>query len=85
MESLRYYLDLKNDILFAYEEATEFFVSYHSNANVWVISNISFMQFRHDYELKEISAAEALEKTKGALPDEEYKAYIDTLRYNRGE
>ena len=83
MENLRFYFDYKNDMLFAHEESTEFFVLYVSNS--WVSSKISFMQFRHDYEFTEISTSEAYSKTNGNLPTKEYQKFLDMIRSNIGE
>ena len=83
MENLKYYKDLDNDVLLAYEKTTEFFVIYNLEKREWVRSNISFSNFKHDYYFKEISEEEVKEKTSGNLPNSIFLKYIEMLNKNK--
>ena len=82
MENLRYYFDVNNNLVLAYEKSTEFFVVFNSTENKWIDCNVSFAQFRHDYEFSEISQEEASSRTNGVLPKLEYKQYLDMIKSN---
>ena len=85
MENLKYYLDVKNDILLAYENSVEFFVAYNSQLGKWTSCEISFMQFKHDREFIEISHEDATLRANGNLPNKEYTKYLNMLKYNFGD
>lgn len=82
MESVKYYLDLNNGFVLAYEKSTEFFVIYNSEKDEWADCGISFMEFAHDFLFKEISADEAKEKTNANLPTAKHEEYIGIIRKN---
>lgn len=84
MENIKYYEDLTNYNLLAYERITEFFVKYDFETKKWNDCNISFLVFKHDYEFKEISREEALQKTAGNLPETKLKEYHAILSENGG-
>jgi len=83
MENLKYYKDLDNDVLLAYEKTTEFFVIYNFEKREWVSSNISFSNFKHDYYFKEIREEEVKEKTSGNLPNSIFLKYIEMINKNK--
>ena len=85
MENLKYYQDLRNNFLLAYEKSTEFFVMYIPETKEWADCNISFSNFKHDYDFKELSGEEALEKTNGSLPESMFQQYLDTINKNSGQ
>ena len=84
MENLKYYLDLDNGFLLAHEKTTEFFVRYIREIGEWEPLMISFSNFKHDYNFKEISKEEALQKSDGCLPEAMFQTYSDTIKTNRG-
>ena len=71
--------------LMAYDRETEFFAEYIAANGEWVMSSISFMQFRHDYPYRAVSREEAAETAGGILPETLFRQYLDILRDNRGE
>ncbi len=83
MEKIKYYLDLDNDFLLAYEKSTEFFVRFLKETGEWECCGISFSNFIHDYCFKEITSDEALEKSKGRLPEADYQEYVAMLNRNK--
>ncbi len=83
MQNIKYYEDLQNHFLLAYESHTEFFVMYIPETKQWKDCNISFSNFRHDYEHKEISKEEVIQKTEGVLPELKLKEYLAIIRSNR--
>ena len=84
MGDLKYYLDLSNNFLLAYEKSVEFFVMYIPEREEWTDCNISFSNFKHDYDFKEIPREEALEKTNGNLPESMLRQYSDTIYKSSG-
>ena len=84
MKDLKYYVDLRNDFLLAYERTTEFFVMYDPKSSEWKDCTISFISFRHDCEFKEISYEEALAKTNGVLPEDKLTQYRKLINSNMG-
>ena len=84
MEELKYYIDLDNDVVFAYEGTTEFFVFYAIKANEWKPESISFRAFGRDRYYKEISREEALARTNGSSPEPLLCEYVKMLRRNAG-
>lgn len=82
MQNIKYYEDLRNHFLVAYEKHTEFFVMYIPEKKQWNDCLISFLDFQHDYEYKEISKEEATQKTDGNLPESKLKEYLAILRSN---
>ena len=82
MEKLRYYLDLDNGFLLAHEKTTEFFVRYIRGTGEWEPLMISFSNFKHDYNFKEISKEEALQKSDGCLPEREFRSYLTIINKN---
>lgn len=85
MENMKYYLDTDHNRLMAYDRETEFFAEYIAANGEWVMSSISFMQFRHDYPYRAVSREEAAETAGGILPETLFRQYLDILRDNRGE
>lgn len=85
MGEIKYYQDLRNNLLLAYEKSVAFFVMYVPETNEWTDCNISFSAFQHDYAYREIIREEALKITNGNLPDAMFRQYLDILRKNRGE
>lgn len=81
---MRYYEDISNGFLLAYERSSEFFVRFIPEVGEWEDCNISFSEFIHDYNFREISVDEAMKKSNGRLPDEEHRRYMDMLNRNRG-
>jgi len=84
MKKLKYYQDLTNNFLLAYEKSVEFFVMYIPQRKEWIDCNISFLQFKHDYYFKEISREDAIQKTDGNLPESMFQQYLDTISENMG-
>ncbi len=82
MQNLKYYEDLRHHFLLAYESYTEFFVMYVPETKQWNDCNISFSNFQHDYEYKEISKEEIIQKTQGVLPELKLKEYLTIIRSN---
>ena len=82
MENIKYYIDLHNHFLLAHEKHTEFFVIYVPEAKQWQDCHISFSSFQHDYEYKEISKEEMIQRTNGVLPESEFKEYLKIIRSN---
>lgn len=82
MENIRYFEDPKAGYLFAYERASEFFVSFFEDTKEWKAFNVTFMQVMRDYELREISSDEAARRTNGRLPEAEYEEYVNMLCRN---
>ncbi len=82
MQSIKFYEDLRHHLLLAYERSTEFFVMYVPATKQWQDCNISFSNFQHDYEYKEISREEAIQKTDGVLPEAELKDYLAIIQGN---
>ena len=80
MKNIKYYQDQKHGFLLAYEKSVEFFVMYLPDKKEWADCNISFANFKHDYEFKEMSEEEVLGKTNGNLPESMYQKYADMLR-----
>lgn len=76
MENIKYFVDLTNDFLLAYERSTEFFVRFVPKTDEWEDVNVSFSEFRHDYDFKEISTDEALKRTNGSLPTKAFDQYF---------
>lgn len=85
MQNIKYYEDLDNRFLLAYEKHTEFFVIYNPDTKQWKDCNISFATFQHDCAYKEISEEEIIKKTDGVLPESNYKEYLTILRRNKGD
>lgn len=85
MENMKYYLDTDHNRLMAYDRETEFFAEYIAANGEWVMSSISFMQFRHDYPYRAVSREEAAETAGGILPETLFRQYLEILRENRGE
>lgn len=83
MKDLEYYLDL-NNCVFCYDKDVEFFVLFIKKEKKWIKSNISFTQFCHDYEFKEISFKQALTLCDNILPDDAYYEYLEMLERNGG-
>ncbi len=84
MRELQYFIDLKNDFLLAYERTSEFFVMYIPAEERWVDCAISFSEFRHDYNYREISRDKAMERAGGCLPEANYMEYVAMLDSNLG-
>lgn len=84
MENIKYYEDLRNSFILAYEKSTEFFVIFVSKEKGWADCSISFSSFIHDYEFREISKEDAIKKTDGSLPESLYYKYLDMLSNNLG-
>ncbi len=82
MQNLKYYEDLRHHFLLAYERCTEFFVTYDPETKQWNDCNISFSNFQHDHEYKEISKEEIMQKTQGVLPESKFKEYLTMIRSN---
>ena len=82
MESLKYYEDLDNNFLIAHDKYTEFFASYNSETKTWKRCNISFSNFKHDYNYREVSKEEIIERTGGTLPESIFKEYLSTFFNN---
>ena len=82
MEKIKYFEDIYNGFLLAYEESTEFFARYVSKIAEWEACKISFSNFRHDYDFREITEEEAFKKTNGNLPNNAYNRYIEMLYGN---
>lgn len=82
MQNVKYYEDLRNHFLLAYERHTEFFVMYNPETKQWNDCHISFSNFQHDYEYKEVSKEEIIQKTEGVLPESELKEYLAMIRRN---
>ena len=85
MKKIAYFLDTRAGFVLAYEGSCEFFVRFVARTGEWEDMGISFSEFRHDYEFKEISADEAMQKANGRLPESEYKQYCDIIRRNLGD
>ncbi len=83
-ENIRFYEDLNNGFLLAYEKSSEFFVRFIPELEKWENCNISFSNFRHDYDFREISKEEAVRKTNGNLPDANFEEYLKLLNRNMG-
>jgi len=79
MERIKYFIDLTNDFLLAYEKSTEFFVRFIAKTGEWEDVNISFLDFRHDYSFREISQDEAMERTNRNLPLEAFDQYLKLI------
>ena len=84
MGNLKYYLDLRHNVLLAYEASVEFFVMYLPETNEWTDCRIPFSNFRHDYDFREVSGEEAFGKTNGNLPEALLRQYLDLLNRNTG-
>lgn len=84
MNHLEFYLDLKNDFLCLYDPDVEFFGIYYKNKNAWTRSKISFSQFFHDYDSKEISYEDAMLYCDNNFPNELYYGYLEMLFENGG-
>ena len=84
MEELKYYIDLDNDTVLAYDKTTEFFVCYATEKNEWRTVDASFLAFKHDRYYKDISRDEALARTNGSSPEPLYREYLNMLRRNMG-
>lgn len=82
MPNIKYYEDLQNHFLLAHEKHTEFFVMYIPETKQWKDCHISFSNFQHDYEYKEISKEEMIQKTEGVLPESKFKEYLAMVRSN---
>ena len=83
MPKIEYYLDTGNGFLLAYEKSTEFFVRFVPSKNEWETVEISFSQFRHDYEFKALSESEAVKLSKGATADTALEQYRDMIKRNK--
>ena len=83
MDGFKYYLDLDNACVLAYDRDTDFFAQYDKSAAKWTMVGISFVQFKHDYNYKLISGEEAQALTNGNLPEHLYADYIKTINDNR--
>lgn len=83
MDCLKYYLDLENDCVLAYDRVKDFFAQYDKSAAKWTMVGISFVQFKHDYNYKIISGEEAQALTNGNLPDHLYAEYVKIINDNR--
>ena len=84
MEYIKYYQDKNNGFLLAYEKSVEFFVMYHPQTKEWTDCNISFSNFVHDHEFKEITEQEVCVQTDGNLPKSMYRQYVEMIRKNSG-
>lgn len=84
MNELEYYLDIKNGYVCCYDRDVEFFVFYSKKDQKWMKSNITFLQFCHDYDYREISFDEALILCDDVLPDDTYYEYLEMLATNGG-
>jgi len=83
MDSLKYYFDLDNDCVLAYDRDTDFFAQFDKSAAKWTMVGISFVQFMHDYNYKLISGEEAQALTNDNLPEHLYADYIKIINDNR--
>ena len=84
MENLKYFVDLTNDFLLAYDKKTEFFVRFVPKTGEWESVNVSFLSFMHDYNFKEISTEDASKITNGILPNKIFKQYLEMIKRNSG-
>ena len=84
MEDLKYYEDLYNKFLLAHDKKTEFFVKFSEESKQWEDCNISFMQFKHDYNFREISKEKASKITGGILPEKLFSEYLSLINNNLG-
>ena len=60
-----------------------FFCTYDNRQKRWTMSNISFTQFKHDYNYKLIGLVEARALTDDNLPDRLYAEYVAIINDNR--
>ena len=60
-----------------------FFGQYDNRQKRWTMSNISFTQFKHDYNYKLIGEEEARALTDDNLPDRLYAEYVAIINDNR--
>lgn len=60
-----------------------FFAQYDNRQKRWTMSNISFTQFKHDYNYKLIGEEEARALTDDNLPDRLYAEYVAIINDNR--
>lgn len=79
MNTINYYEDLRNGFLLAHEKTYDFFVIYNEKEQKWVDCGITFMQFRHDYEFREMNSDEVSDRTGGRLPEAEYRRYLERI------
>lgn len=79
-----YLLDEQNEILSAYDKETDFFAQYRSDVGKWQLSKLSFVQFRHDYNYKQIDQAAAAKITNGVLADTLFAQFVDIIEANKG-
>ena len=83
MENIKYFEDLSHGSILAYDKSTDFFMIYAPSSGEWKDCNFSFLEFRHDFNFREISPEDAMSKTNGTLPEEKYKEYVAMLSSNR--
>lgn len=83
MDNTRYYFDSDNECVLAYDRSTDFFTQYDNRQKRWTMSNISFTQFKHDYNYKLIDEEEARALTDVNLPDRLYAEYVAIINDNR--
>ena len=81
-KKLKYFFDVDNKILLAYNHETEFFAKFINSTKQWEKCKISFMQFEHDYFYKSILAKEARKISKGNSARPLFEKYVEMLENN---
>ena len=83
MNELKYYLDMDNKILTAYDQESDFFVQYIEEKNDWDFCKISIMEFKHRCNYEAISEKVAFNLARGNLPEKQFEDYIQIINSNR--
>ena len=84
MEKLKYYKNLSDGTVFAYERQTEFFALYSSHTKQWhQPDNITFMQLTHDCDHVPISKEDAFKEADGGALEALFREYVALIEENR--
>lgn len=84
MKKIKYYIDTKDNVLSAYDRGSDFFAFFNKSTKSWHISNISFIQFKHDRDFIEIDDCKAQRIFGESAVTSLFLDYLQTIESNSG-